>query len=72
MTGGTTFGELESNFHDQAAGLVTGGADYLLVETCQDTRNVKAALLGIDPEEATQVAGDSRPDAPRVDPRDGG
>ncbi len=48
VTGGTTFGELESNFHDQAAGLVAGGADYLLVETCQDTRNVKAALLGID------------------------
>ncbi|HUJ73287.1 MAG TPA: homocysteine S-methyltransferase family protein, partial [bacterium] len=47
VTGGVTFPELEQNFHDQAAGLVAGGADYLLVETCQDTRNVKAALLGI-------------------------
>jgi 5-methyltetrahydrofolate--homocysteine methyltransferase len=27
---------------------VEGGADILLVETCNDTRNVKAALLGID------------------------
>ena len=25
-----------------------GGADILLVETCQDTRNVKAALLAIE------------------------
>ena len=48
VTGGVTFEELESNFHDQAAGLVEGGVDYLLVETCQDTRNVKAALLGIE------------------------
>ena len=47
VTGGVTFDELERNFHDQAAGLVAGGVDYLLVETCQDTRNVKAALLGI-------------------------
>ncbi len=32
----------------QAKGLVDGGADILLVETCQDTRNVKAALLAIE------------------------
>ena len=48
VTGGVSFDELERNFHDQAEGLVAGGVDYLLVETCQDTRNVKAALLGID------------------------
>ncbi|MCZ6844245.1 MAG: methionine synthase [SAR324 cluster bacterium] len=48
VTGGVTFAELEQNFHDQAAGLVAGGVDYLLVETSQDTRNVKAALLGIE------------------------
>jgi 5-methyltetrahydrofolate--homocysteine methyltransferase len=28
-------------------GLAEGGADILLVETCQDTRNIKAALIGI-------------------------
>src|SRR5256884_8766340 len=27
--------------------LVEGGADLLLVETCQDTRNIKAAILAI-------------------------
>ena len=32
----------------QAEGLARGGSDYLLVETAQDTRNVKAALLGIE------------------------
>jgi len=47
VTGGVTFAELRQNFHDQALALVEGGADLLLVETCQDTRNVKAALLGI-------------------------
>ena len=48
VTGGVTFSGLEQNFHDQAAGLLAGGVDYLLVETSQDTRNVKAALLGIE------------------------
>jgi 5-methyltetrahydrofolate--homocysteine methyltransferase len=47
VTGGVTFRELEQNFYDQARALVNGGADVLLVETCQDTRNIKAALLGI-------------------------
>jgi len=47
VTGGVTFQELIEAFHDQAAGLVAGGADLLLVETQQDTRNVKAALIGI-------------------------
>src|SRR5262245_37540864 len=47
VTGGVTFDQLISAFHDQAAGLVAGGADLLLVETQQDTRNVKAALIGI-------------------------
>ena len=47
VTGGVTFDQLISAFHDQAAGLVAGGVDLLLVETQQDTRNVKAALIGI-------------------------
>jgi len=46
VTGGITFEELVDNFAVQAEGLAIGGSDYLLVETCQDTRNVKAALLG--------------------------
>jgi len=47
VTGGITFEELVDNFAVQAEGLAIGGSDYLLVETCQDTRNIKAALLGI-------------------------
>lgn len=35
------------NYYDQAKGLFEGGADILLLETCQDTRNVKAGLLAI-------------------------
>ena len=48
VTGGVTFAQLIANFHEQARALVEGGADILLVETCQDTRNVKAALLAIE------------------------
>jgi 5-methyltetrahydrofolate--homocysteine methyltransferase len=47
VTGGVTFDELINAFHDQAAGLVAGGADILLVETQLDTRTAKAALIGI-------------------------
>ncbi len=47
VTGGITFDALRQAFRDQAAALVEGGVDLLLVETSQDTRNVKAALLGI-------------------------
>ena len=48
VTGGVTFDALIDGFELQAAGLLAGGADYLLIETAQDTRNVKAALLGIE------------------------
>jgi 5-methyltetrahydrofolate--homocysteine methyltransferase len=48
VTGGVTFPALVSNFHEQARALLDGGADLLLVETCQDTRNVKAALAAIE------------------------
>ena len=47
VTGGITFDELIRNFDHQAQGLLKGGVDLLLLETCQDTRNVKAALIGI-------------------------
>ena len=48
VTGGVTFVGLRENYYVQAKGLVEGGADLLLVETCQDTRNIKAALLAIE------------------------
>ncbi len=47
VTGGVTFQELIDNFYEQAKGLIAGGVDVLLLETCQDTRNVKAGIIGI-------------------------
>ena len=46
--GGITFPELVEGFTAQAAGLLEGGADLFAVETCQDTRNTKAALIAVD------------------------
>jgi 5-methyltetrahydrofolate--homocysteine methyltransferase len=48
VTGGVTFEELVWNFYVQVMGLMAGGADYLVIETQQDTRNIKAALLGCE------------------------
>lgn len=48
VTGGITFEELVETYRLQAEGLILGGADYLLVETQQDTVNVKAALLALE------------------------
>jgi 5-methyltetrahydrofolate--homocysteine methyltransferase len=47
VTGGITFEQLRNNYYEQAAGLVEGGTDVLLLETCQDTRNIKAGVLAI-------------------------
>ena len=48
VTGGVTWDELAESYRVQAVGLIEGGVDVLLVETSQDTLNVKAALEGID------------------------
>ncbi len=48
VTGGVTFDGLIDTFEIQARGLIEGGVDLLLVETAQDTLNIKAALIGID------------------------
>jgi 5-methyltetrahydrofolate--homocysteine methyltransferase len=47
VTGGVTFEELRDAYYVQGRALIEGGVDLLLVETCQDTRNIKAALLAI-------------------------
>jgi 5-methyltetrahydrofolate--homocysteine methyltransferase len=47
VTGGVTFEGLEESYYVQAKGLIEGGCDLLLVETSQDTRNIKAGLLAI-------------------------
>ena len=63
VTGGVTFAQLVEHYEAQARGLYEGGIDYFLLETSQDTRNVKAGLLGIDrfqemlaPEERLPIA----------------
>ncbi|TGV09981.1 methionine synthase, partial [Mesorhizobium sp. M00.F.Ca.ET.186.01.1.1] len=47
LTGGVTFDELVESYYRQAKGLIIGGADVLLLETSQDTLNVKAGGIGI-------------------------
>jgi 5-methyltetrahydrofolate--homocysteine methyltransferase len=42
-----TFDELAEAYYEQAAALIEGGADVLLVETVFDTLNAKAALFAI-------------------------
>ena len=46
VTGGVTFAELVAAYRDQSFALAEY-SDLLILETCQDTRNVKAALIGI-------------------------
>ncbi|MFH1175988.1 MAG: homocysteine S-methyltransferase family protein, partial [Acidobacteriota bacterium] len=45
LTGGITFEELRRAYSAQVEGLAEGGVDVLLIETCQDGLNLKAALL---------------------------
>jgi 5-methyltetrahydrofolate--homocysteine methyltransferase len=44
--GHTTYRHLRDGYHANAAGLIAGGADALVVETMQDLLQVKAALIG--------------------------
>ena len=48
VTGGITFDEMSASYQEQALGLVEGGVDLLLLETTQDTLNLKAGLEAID------------------------
>ncbi|MBT7618573.1 MAG: methionine synthase, partial [Calditrichaeota bacterium] len=48
VTGGITFDEVVEVYRIYASGLLEGGADILLLETTQDTLNLKAALFGIE------------------------
>jgi 5-methyltetrahydrofolate--homocysteine methyltransferase len=44
--GHVTFAELRDTYQASAAGLLRGGADALIVETCQDLLQAKAAIIG--------------------------
>ncbi len=48
VTGGVTFSQLRHAYAGQAEGLLRGGVDLLVMETTQDTLNLKSGLLGID------------------------
>ncbi|RXZ81873.1 methionine synthase [Paenibacillaceae bacterium] len=47
VTGGVTFDELVDTYYEQAVALIEGRVDALLLETSQDTLNVKAGSIGI-------------------------
>jgi 5-methyltetrahydrofolate--homocysteine methyltransferase len=47
VTRNVTFDEVRRAYAVQAAGLLAGGVDALLLETQQDTLNLKAAALGV-------------------------
>ncbi len=47
VTGGVSYDQLVQHFCVQACGLMAGGCDYILIETCQDTLNIKAAVEGV-------------------------
>ena len=41
------YAKAEDSFYAQAAGLIAGGADAVLIETCQDPLQIKAAVNGV-------------------------
>ncbi|MGH7373451.1 MAG: methionine synthase [Candidatus Rokuibacteriota bacterium] len=46
VTANVTFEEVREGYYRQARPLIEGNVDALLLETCQDTLNVKAAAIG--------------------------
>src|SRR2546427_11515750 len=59
VTRNVTFDEVREAYAVQARGLIDGGVDALLLETQQDTLNVKAAAIGV--RHAMRAAGGDRP-----------
>ncbi len=59
VTANVTFEEVRDGYYRQARALIEGGVDALLLETCQDTLNVKAAAIGV--RQAMAEAGISLP-----------
>ena len=43
--GHISFDDLKNSYKDQISGLIDGGCDLLLIETCQDVLQIKSALL---------------------------
>ena len=59
VTRNVTFQDVIDAYEVQAAGLIAGGVDALLLETQQDTLNLKAAAIGL--RRAMREAGVTRP-----------
>ncbi|MFI6601092.1 methionine synthase [Nonomuraea sp. NPDC050536] len=53
------YANLRDSYRDNAAGLIAGGADALIIETCQDLLQVKAAVIGA--KRAIEAAGKDVP-----------
>jgi 5-methyltetrahydrofolate--homocysteine methyltransferase len=56
--GHVTFRELRDSYYENAAGLLRGGADALIIETCPDLLQAKAAIIG-----TKRAVADLAPDA---------
>ncbi len=48
VTGGITLDEMTEQYYEQARGLIDGEVDLILIETCLDTLNAKAAARGVE------------------------
>jgi|CXWL01.1.fsa_nt_gi 5-methyltetrahydrofolate--homocysteine methyltransferase len=48
VTGGITYDEVLAGYREAVTGLLEGGADLVLLETQQDTINIKASINGIN------------------------
>src|SRR5262249_24807404 len=48
VTGGVDFEQMREAYAEQAEGLLLGGVDLLVLETTQDTLNLKAGLIGVE------------------------
>jgi 5-methyltetrahydrofolate--homocysteine methyltransferase len=59
VTGGVSFDQMRKAYAEQAEGLILGGVDLLILETAQDTLNLKAGIIGVH--EAFQKIGKSVP-----------
>lgn len=59
VTGGVTFDELVDSYFEQTIALIEAGVDAILLETSQDTLNVKAGSIGV--RRAFDVSGKTLP-----------
>jgi 5-methyltetrahydrofolate--homocysteine methyltransferase len=66
--GHVTFRELRDSYYENAAGLLRGGADALIIETCPDLLQAKAAIIGAKRAIADFVRGDDPPYPPAARP----